>query len=113
MNKDEFKKDHSFYDKADKKGFFNRYGDFDAKKVASEGTFKKGGQHESGFEKSGHAAKGETDKGKFEGENKEFNGAKGFNKFFNNYQDFAEKGGQVQNSEKGYAESDKAEAKVF
>lgn len=113
LNKDEFKKDHSFYDKADKKGFFNRYGDYDAKKVAKEGSFTKGGQQDSGFKGSEYGSKGETDKGKFIGENKGYNGAKGFDKFFNNNQDFAVKGGKTQNSEQGYSEGDKTGVKYF
>lgn len=109
LHKDEFKKDHSFYDKADKKGFFNRYGDFDAKKSANEGSFKKGGNHDSGFKGENYGIKGESDRGKFVGENKGYNGAKGFDKFFNNHQDFAAKGEKSYGSVNGYAKSDTLE----
>lgn len=109
LHKDEFKKDHSFYDKADKKGFFNRYGDIDVKKSAKEDSFKEGEHHDSGFKNENYAAKGESDKGKFVGENKEYTGAKGFDKFFNNHQDFVKNGGKSYGSVEGYAKGDKFE----
>lgn len=107
FHKDEYKKDHTFYDKADQRGFFNKYGDFEAKKVANEGASKKGAHHDSGFKEIQHGAKGESDKGRFIGENEGYKGAKGFERFFKNYQDFAEKGGKSSGSEEGYAKGDK------
>lgn len=107
LNKDEFKKDHSFYDKADKNGFFNRYGDFDAQKAAKEGSFKKGGHHNSGVSSNEYGAKGQSNKGRFEDASKGYNGARGFDKFSKNYQDYAEKGGKSDGSVKGYSEGDK------
>lgn len=106
INKDELKKDHRFYDKADRRGFYNRYGDFDAQQNAKEGSFKSGNHHDSGYKENEFGSKEVSDKGKFAGENEGYNGARGFDKYFRNYQDFGEKGEKIYGAVSSYSEGD-------
>lgn len=107
LNKDEFKKEHSFYDKADRRGFFNRHGDFDTQHSAKEDSFKEGGNHKSGVRENEYGARGQTDKGKFIGENEGYKGARGYDKYNKNYEDYAANRGQNRDSVNGYTEGDK------
>lgn len=43
-HKDEYKKDHSFYDESDKRGQFSRYGDEAAHHSNEKGDHKEGGE---------------------------------------------------------------------
>ncbi|XP_063385408.1 sarcoplasmic reticulum histidine-rich calcium-binding protein-like [Cydia fagiglandana] len=66
FHKDEFKKDHDFYDVADNSGHFNKYGNQKGHHGSEEGGHKEGGSHDSGshkgeFGKAGFHAKGHHD----------------------------------------------------
>lgn len=102
--KDEFKKDHSFYDKADKRGNFNKYADYDANAKARQGAFKNGANHNSGFKGVGYSSKGASDKGKFEDENSGYKGAEGEEKYYDRQAEFGNKGGKSFGSVTGYSE---------
>lgn len=106
-HKDEYKKDHSFYDKGDKSGHFRRYGDYDAKKGDKEGSFKKGGHHDSGFKEGDYGVKGFSDKGRYLDEDQGFKKAAGHDKFYQNSAEYAKKGGSASGKEEGYASGDK------
>lgn len=65
FNKDEFKKDHDFYDTADNSGHFNKHGYEKGHHGSEEAAHKEGGNHDSGHDeaeggKVGHHSKGET-----------------------------------------------------
>ncbi|KAJ8922829.1 hypothetical protein NQ315_007864 [Exocentrus adspersus] len=106
-HKDEYKKDHSFYDKADKGGYFRRYGDYDARRGQKEGAFKKGGRHGSGYKQGDFGAKGYKDKGKFQDESEGYKKASGRDKYYQNKAEWAKKGGRAFGKEGGYQEGDK------
>ncbi|XP_047994593.1 sarcoplasmic reticulum histidine-rich calcium-binding protein-like [Leguminivora glycinivorella] len=66
FHKDEFKKDHDFYDVADNNGHFNKYGNEKGHHGSEEGGHKEGGAHDAGYDKSefgkaGFHAKGHHD----------------------------------------------------
>ncbi|KAI8437401.1 hypothetical protein MSG28_011732 [Choristoneura fumiferana] len=50
FNKDEYKKDHDFYDAGGVKGGFNKHGNGHGYYGSDAGEFKKGGSHESGHD---------------------------------------------------------------
>lgn len=92
--KDEFKKDHDFYDKADHKGHFDKYGSFDAKHEDKEGAYQKGSHEESGYHKDEQGKKGYYDKGAHEEKDKEHKKELSEEEFHKNYDDFVKKAGE-------------------
>lgn len=96
-HKDEFKKDHEFYDQADRKGHFNKYSNFDARHSKGEGAYEKGGHEQHGY----HAADGGKndyyDKGRHEDADRAHKAEQGGKNFHRNYAEF------VKNSGKGDA----------
>ncbi|KAJ8951721.1 hypothetical protein NQ318_012571 [Aromia moschata] len=105
--KDDYNKDHSFYDKADKRGYFRRYGDYRGNKHAQEGGFKNGRNHDSGFYGASTGAKGYTDKGKVFDEERGYKGAAGDEKYYQNGEEYAGNQGKNFGKEKGFAEGEK------
>lgn len=103
-SKDEFKKDHEFYDKADRKGHFDKYGSHDASHENKEGGFKKGESHDSGYQVDENAKGGHYDKGHHDEQDKGFKGEHGGNQFHKNYEDFVKKAGEHNSKEHGYKE---------
>lgn len=103
-SKDEFKKDHEFYDKADKKGHFDKYGSHDAGHESKEGGFKKGGSHDSGYHVDEQGKDGHYDKGHHDEKDKGFKGEHGGNQFHKNYEEFVKKAGEHNNKEHEYKE---------
>lgn len=92
--KDEFTKDHDFYDKADHKGHFDKYGSFDAKHEDKESDFKKGGKHQSGYEADEQGKKGYYDKGAHDEHELSYEGDHAENDFHKNYEEFVKKAGE-------------------
>lgn len=90
-NKDEYKKDHEFYDHADKKGFFNKYGNFDQNHSKGESGFEKGGHENYGHYADGKGKKGYYNKGHYDGEDKGHKAARGSENFHKNYEEYKKK----------------------
>ncbi|KAG5887137.1 hypothetical protein JTB14_024246 [Gonioctena quinquepunctata] len=107
FHKDEYKKDHSFYDKADKKGHFNRHGNFDTKAAAEAGAFAKGKNLEAGFKEGKFGAKGLREKGHYLDESKGYKGAKGDEKYYKNGDAYANRAGKSSGVVGGFSEGDK------
>lgn len=92
-HKDEFKKQHSFYDESDNSGFHDKYGKGDESFAAEKGGYKKGGHSNSGYHAGGFGKKGGYDKGSFSGGSKGYSGVEGGNSHFANNADYGNKGG--------------------
>ncbi|XP_023014237.2 uncharacterized protein [Leptinotarsa decemlineata] len=103
-HKDEYKKDHSFYDKADKKGHFNRYGNFDSKGSAEADAFAKGGNNEEKFKEGKYGSRGESDKGHFLEEANGYKGAEGRGKIYQKGAAFANRAGKSFGAVGGFSE---------
>lgn len=93
-NKDEYKKDHEFYDHADRKGYFNKYGNYDAKHSKDEGGFEKGGHEDYGLYADQKGKKAYYNKGHYEGEDKGHKAARGRDNFNKNYEEYVKRAGQ-------------------
>ncbi|XP_032522445.2 filaggrin-2-like [Danaus plexippus] len=63
FNKDEFKKDHDFYDVADDSGSFKKHGYNSAHHGSEGGAHKEGGHGDSGYNKGGFGKAGFKSKG--------------------------------------------------
>ncbi|XP_050679430.1 keratin, type I cytoskeletal 9-like [Leptidea sinapis] len=109
FEKDEFKKDHDFYDVADNSGHYNKHGS--GNKYHSE----KGGAHEEGekgaagyqkgeFGKSGHHSKGHSDDGEVGHISKE-----GDESHYDNHEEYGKKGEKEHEKEYEYEDIDEDE----
>ncbi|XP_050503789.1 uncharacterized protein LOC114340365 [Diabrotica virgifera virgifera] len=104
-HKDEYKKDKSFYDKQDKKGHFNRYGNFNAKAGSDAGIVINGKSVDAGFRQGEFGAKGLSEKGRFLDEASGYRGANGDASHYRNDAAYANKAGKSRGSEGGYSET--------
>lgn len=93
--KDEFKKDHEFYDHADKKGYFNKYANFDAKHSKDQGAYEKGGHQKYGYHADEQGKKGFHDKGRHEDADHAHKAEHGGSNFHKNYEEFVKKAGEA------------------
>ncbi|XP_049885698.1 sarcoplasmic reticulum histidine-rich calcium-binding protein-like [Pectinophora gossypiella] len=106
FHKDEFKKDHDFYDVADNSGHFKKYGHEHEKHGSQEGAEKEGGHHDSAFKKgefgkAGHHAKGHSDESD-DGVSSE----EGHESHYSQEEDYGKKGGSSQEKEYEYEDDD-------
>ncbi|KAK9307016.1 hypothetical protein QLX08_002472 [Tetragonisca angustula] len=93
-HKDEYKKDHDFYENDDHGGRSKKHGKYREKYVASEGAFNKGSARDSGFdgaELRGQGISGESRAGEGTEAHETRNGHDGF---FKNFHGFREAGSQ-------------------
>ncbi|XP_063927798.1 RNA-binding protein EWS-like [Zophobas morio] len=109
-HKDEFKKDHSFYDESDASGQFSKHGDYDANHASHKGGFEKGGHEDGAYQQGEQGVKGFVDKGHFNGQNSGFKGEEGKEAFYKNFQDFGKKGEEQEGKEFGYSKKDLLQA---
>ncbi|XP_014354609.2 hornerin [Papilio machaon] len=104
FNKDEFKKDHDFYDVADKSGHFKKHG-YENKHHGSEASgHKKGGQGESGYDKGDFGKGGYYAKGHVDDDHEGHSAEEGDESHYEHGEDYGKKGGTEH--EKEYAYSD-------
>ncbi|CAH4027606.1 unnamed protein product [Pieris brassicae] len=106
FNKDEFKKDHDFYDVADNSGHYNKHGSEKKHYSEEDGDHAEGGKGSSGYEKgdfgkSGYHNKGHVDDGESAHESKE-----GEESHYNHSEDFGKKGGNSHEKEYEYEDVD-------
>ncbi|XP_057669517.1 uncharacterized protein LOC130901879 [Diorhabda carinulata] len=104
-HKDEYKKDKSFYDKKDKKGYFNRYGDANSKEESSSGAVVNGKSVDDSFRQGKFGVQGVREQGKSLEESSGYNGADGEVKFYKNGASYANKAGKSQNKEIGFSDN--------
>ncbi|XP_076231310.1 uncharacterized protein LOC143177323 [Calliopsis andreniformis] len=93
-HKDEYNRDHDFYDNDDQGGHLKKHGRYKEKHVAIEGTFKKGNDRDSGFDEAELHKEGVARKSQVEGESKGHDARRGYDGFFENFQGFAKQGGR-------------------
>lgn len=107
FHKDEFKKDHKFYDVADNSGHFNKHGYQKAHRGSEEGGHKKGGHSKGGYAKEGFGKSGHHAKGHVDEAESGYSGEKGKESHFKHQKDFAKEGGK--HHQKEYEYDDAAE----
>lgn len=100
--KDEYKKDHDFYDHADKKGHFDKYGNYDANHNNDEGGYQKGGHEQYGYTADKNGNRGFYNKGHYNGADKGFDAARGEENFHKNYEEIAKKSEHSGGNNYGY-----------
>ncbi|KAF5296253.1 hypothetical protein FQA39_LY12590 [Lamprigera yunnana] len=109
-NKDEYKKDRSFYDESDRRGNFNKYASSDSNHERKEGDFEKGGRSNYGFNEANQGENGSYDKGHYNANNREFSDQQGKDEYQennSNYKEDNEKNNErfdYNNNDKGYYE---------
>ncbi|KAL0273185.1 UNVERIFIED_CONTAM: hypothetical protein PYX00_005921 [Menopon gallinae] len=99
-HKDEFKKQHSFYDEADGSGYYDKYGKAAENYGSEKGGYKKGDHLDSAYHVSDYGKKGGFDKGSFSGGSKGFHEIEGGNSHFSKNSEYGKKGGK--SFHKGY-----------
>ncbi|KAL1459633.1 hypothetical protein WDU94_011597 [Cyamophila willieti] len=102
FHKDEFKKEHKFYDDAKKEGFFDKYGNYHKKHGTKGGGKHDTGFHESGYDSSHHGKDGLYDKGFTAHANKGHDGKSGHSSGFSNFDDLDKKFGHDEEKKYGY-----------
>ncbi|CAK1594101.1 unnamed protein product [Parnassius mnemosyne] len=106
FHKDEFKKDHDFYDVADKSGHFNKHGYENKHHGSEEGSHKKGEHSDAGYEKSAHGKAGFHAKGHIDDGHKGYSAEEGNDSHYDHHEDYGKSGGSGQEKEFGYADDD-------
>lgn len=99
--KDDYNKQHKFYDKADRKGQFKKYGDFKGTVDQDAGLFASGGSHVDGNASNKYGVKNASDKGKFEDFLKGYNTGNGHEGFYQDYATYNQKAGKDSNVSQG------------
>ncbi|RZC40206.1 hornerin-like [Asbolus verrucosus] len=109
-HKDEYKKDHTFYDESDSRGHFSKHGDFNAHHANEKGAFEKGGREEGAYQAGEHGEKGFLDKGKYVDQNSGYKGEEGKEAHYKDFQEYAKKGEQLASKEHGFIKKDVLQA---
>lgn len=102
-HKDEYNKDHSFYDESDKRGHFSKYGSGHAAQGAVKGGYQKGGNSEAGYQNNDYGKKGFHDRGRYEKGDQGQRQAEGNDKYHSSHSQFANKQGKEGGKEYGYS----------
>jgi len=102
FHKDEYHKEHKFYDDFHKGGHHKKHGDFQGHHEKKEGAHKKGGHHTSAYEEDHKGKKGHHDKGHFDDEHKGHKGSKGHEEHHAHKEEFGKKGGAEGGKKWGY-----------
>lgn len=105
FHKDEYKKDHTFYDDADHHGDFHKYGSDHQFNDSEEGDYKKGEHHSAGHEHDHHGKKGHSDKGHHDKAEKGYDNKHGEDAYHHHDQYYAKKGGDDKGNHFGYESS--------
>nr|XP_034835735.1 sarcoplasmic reticulum histidine-rich calcium-binding protein-like [Maniola hyperantus] len=106
FHKDEFKKDHDFYDEAAKDGHFNKHGYHKAHHGAEKGAHAKGGHNAAGYEKDGYGKAGHRTEARADEADEERAAEQGADSHYSRREDYGEKGARDHGKEFAYAEGD-------
>lgn len=106
FNKDEFKKDHDFYDVADNSGHFNKYGSEKVHHDSEEGGHKEGGNHNSASNKGGFGKAGFHAKGHVDDSGAGHSAEEGLESHYHDEAGYGKKGGSAHGKEYAFAEED-------
>ncbi|KAL0128972.1 hypothetical protein PUN28_003983 [Cardiocondyla obscurior] len=88
-HKDEYKKHTDFYDESHKEGYFDKHSVADEHHNAAEGSFERGGHHESEFDDENSGKQKFYDKGYNQNRDKGYNKEKGDDSSHNNYENYS------------------------
>ncbi|XP_018328484.1 hornerin-like [Agrilus planipennis] len=88
FDKDEFKKDNTFYDEADERGHFKKFGKNYGHHGASEGAQTNGGKLVSGYQEKGGGEKKAFNKDQYSEKDQGFTGKKGEDAYHDNHAGF-------------------------
>ncbi|KAJ8980602.1 hypothetical protein NQ317_010813 [Molorchus minor] len=105
FHKDEYHKEHRFYDDLHKSGHHDKYGDHHAHYGKKDGKHKKGRKHNSGHEEKDFGKKGYTDKGHFEEEHKGHNAHGGHESYHKHNKDYHKNKDSQGGKQVGYAQA--------
>ncbi|XP_045480424.1 uncharacterized protein LOC123684937 [Harmonia axyridis] len=105
-HKDEYKKDHSFYDEKDSSGHHDKYDSHDSKYAKGSGEFENGKKSKAGHREADYASKGYHDQGRYLDENDGRSKEQGNSAHFDNNETYAQKKEKEYQDENGYAVSD-------
>lgn len=103
-HKDEYKKEHSFFDESDDDGHHAEFGANHEAHGASGGGYKKEGSLNGGHHRDEYLKKGDFQKGDFEGFAKGFRDSEGGKKYYGSSDEFGSKGGKHQAKDFGFEE---------
>lgn len=101
-HKDEFKKDHTFYDDANHKGDFTKHGDEQKYHSGDSGDYKKGYNHDSAHNEDNKSKKGSFDKGHYDNADSGYNKKHGYDSTHSHEDEYYKKGGSSDGHEGGY-----------
>ncbi|XP_033333449.2 uncharacterized protein LOC117224551 [Megalopta genalis] len=104
-HKDEFKRDHDFYDNDDEGGHLKKHGRYKEKHVAREGTYKNGASRNAGVGGAETGKKGAKKNSRAEQESEGRAAGRGYDGFFKNFQGFAKQIGQADGGKFGFVEA--------
>lgn len=103
-SKDEYKKKHTSYDRADKKGSFDKYGDFDSYRRAKSGAREAAEVGSSGDRQGYYKEAGASDKGRYESQDGRRDALKGRSQYYEDRADYASRGGTDRRKATSFAE---------
>lgn len=105
-HKDEYKKDHTFYDEADSKGFYEKYGDHHANHGSKAGHHVKGANSEGSYHEDHAGKSGKHEKGHHNDEKEGYEGKSGHENYHNNQENYEKSGGEKESSKQGFQAED-------
>lgn len=106
FNKNEFKKDHDFYDVAEKDGHSKKYGYEKKHHQAYDSGHEKGGKGDSAYEKDNHGKAGYHSKGHVDDGEGSHSAEEGAESEYEHGKEYGEQGGKKHAKEYGYSEED-------
>lgn len=102
-HKDEYKKDHTFYDESDKKGHYSKYGNAENKHQAEVGGRKLGGNSASGYRNNLYGKQGFAEQGRNDAASNGHDNASGRETYESGRTTFAENGDKGDSRQYGYS----------
>lgn len=109
FHKDEFKKDHDFYDVADNSGHFKKHGYAKKNHGSKEGGHKKGGLHKAAFDKANFGKAGFHAKGNTGESGHSHSAEEGNESHYKHGEDFGKKAGSAHEKKYVYEDDDETE----
>lgn len=103
-HKDEYKKDHKFYDESDHSGHFAKHGEKEKKHSADSGYEKKGGFHDSAYDQGHKKKQGSESTGHVDEQHKKYKKKHGYDKYHNDHEKYGKKHGDNAHDAEGYEE---------
>ncbi|EAT41075.1 AAEL007264-PA, partial [Aedes aegypti] len=101
-HKDEFKKEHIFYDTSDHSGNFKKYGSSHKEHSNDEAEFAKGGHKEEAHSKKKSSKKGHSEDGKYDSKHHEYKKQQGDTEEYRDREEYQNKNGKLGSMAHGY-----------